>query len=404
MKRKLLVWLLFVSTVALASCGVKNAAENAVSKVIQKEKPVDVIKDLQVNLVDSIKSTALGKTDVAGKSNIWLSVLTPWGKGNIWLAMNFESVWYTGNMNLVFTWDFDLRLPQVLTWTFSWKLDVISTLPKSYLKLEDFVIKSSDPQLMMYNSMVTMFKWKWFYVENSPESQKLTKVLSNLSLKDELSKYSVLKVKKELSKYNYEVSLDKKNIATIVYDISKKVNPDFTGTVADIEKELGSGDIVWVIKIEDNKKYFVFSGNILEPKTNNNGLFNDRVMDNNLSSDSQTTGSVEDKFNKIPLVVKFTKDKLYFALDGKRFVIDLDKSGDNFKGYISYQDNQLNEFKVDLNGKLNAEDFDLFATFEQNWVKVDFKMTWKYKAIKTIDVKIPEDAVSLQDLQGNLGR
>jgi hypothetical protein len=53
MKKKIIASILLLSSLSLGACGVKN--------IVKTETPEDVIKDLQVNLVDSFKSTVLSK-------------------------------------------------------------------------------------------------------------------------------------------------------------------------------------------------------------------------------------------------------------------------------------------------------------------------------------------------------
>ena len=291
------------------------------------------------------------------------------------MKMKFRGVGSTWDMTLDLNGSFDVQMPEAMTWTINWKLDVISTLNKIYLNLQDFNIKSTNPQLMMYNSFIPMFKWKWFYIENDSQTQNLTKVLSNISFKDELSKYSLFKVNKELSEYKYDVSLDKENIATIIYNISKKLDPNFSWNVEQIKNEIWSWDITWVLEIENNKKYFTFSGDVVSP---------DNI--------------------ETPLEVKFTEKKIYISIANGNFVLDLDRDWDDFKGYALFKDNQSNEFKLAINWTLSDDSLNLWLVFNENWILVDFKMTWKYKEIDKVDVTIPKDAVSIQDLQNGFGQ
>jgi len=364
MTKKLITSVLLISSLALTACGIKN--------IVKTETPEQVIKDLQVNLVDSFKETALSKQNAEWTSNINIDVKTPMWGGNLSVSMDSKWVGSTWEANLDLNGNFNVNAWQVLSWDISWKIDLISTLDKLYVNLKDFNLKTSNPQLAMYNSIVSMMKGKWFYIPTKSETKQLSKALQSISIKDELSKYNVFKVNKKLWDYKYDVSIDKKNLATIIVDVSKQLDKNYTWTVSQVEKQL-DWDVTWILSIEDNKKYFTFSGNL---------VFAD--------------GS------KVPVSVKYTEKKLYLNVNKSAFVLDLNKDWDSFDGFASFKDAQSNEFKLKINAKLTEDTIEIRLAFNENNINVVVDANGKFKDIDKVNIEIPKDAVSIQELQSQL--
>ena len=370
MNRKIIAWVLFTSTIVLASCGMKD-----VTNLWKKETPTDVIKELQTNLVDSIDSTVMWKSKLKWNSNLDINVVSPYWNWDLSVKMISQWVETTWEVNLDLNGSFDVKIPTVLTWNVSWKLDVISTLSKIYVNLEKFNITSSNPEFAPYNMLASKILNKWFYIENNVQTQNLTKVLAETSFKDELSKYSLLKVTKEISDHKYNVILDKDNLATVIKNISKKIDPAFSGSVEEIKDNLWSGDIVWTLEIENNNKYFTFSWNIV-------------------NTDS----------SKVPFNLSFTKEKIYFAVLWDKFVLDLNRDGDSFKWYTSFNWWNWNSFKLDINWKLTNNEMNLWLSFDNNWILLKINLDWKYEEINNVNISLPENAISIQDLQNGFGQ
>jgi len=364
------IWLVILSlwALSLSACGIKN-----VTNIVKKETPQEVIKQWQTNLVDAFKNTALSQQNLEWNTKINANVVTPLGKADLTLDMNTKSVWYTWEANIKFATNFDVNMWQAMNWNITWELSLITTFDNLYLNLKDINLKSSNPQLMVYNKFAWMMKNKWFSIPKQEGNKQLEKVLSNLNLKDEVNKLCFFKVNKELWEYKYNVSLDKKNIAQFIYNVSKKIDKNYSGSINQIEQTLGSWDVNGVLNIESNKKYFTFSWDF-----------------------------VREDGVKIPLEIKYTEKKLLFKVMKDKFILDLNKEWDNFDGFASFSDNQKNEFKLKLSWTLSKNKIIFNVLFDQNNVKVDLKINWNYTSIDKLDVKIPEDAVPLSELQSAL--
>ena len=364
MKKKIIASVLLLSSLSLGACNVKN--------VTKTETPEEVIKELQVNLVDSFKSTVFAKQNAEWNSSLNINAKAPVGKASIDITMDSKQVDSTWEANIDLNGSFDFNIGQALSWDFAWKIKLISTFEKLYVNLEDFNIKSSNPQLAMYNTVVSMMKGKWFYIPADPQSKQLSKVFKSISLKDELKKYNIFKVNKKLADYKYDVSIDKKNLANIVYDISKKIDPSYTWTVNDIEKQL-QWDIKGILSVEENKKYFTLSGDLI-------------FADN----------------SKVPFVLEHTEKKFLVNINNSSFVLDLDKDGDNFKGYALFKNQQAEEFKFTIDGLLNSDTFKSNLNFNENGITVDVTVKTTLKDIDKVNITIPKDAVPLSELQKQL--
>ena len=351
---------------ALSSCGLKNS----ISKITNHTKtPEEQIKEVQTNIIDSIKSTALAKESFKWDSKITLDVSNPMlGKWSFNVIAKWEWKWYTWQLNTDFNISFYVLAPGTKTKqsaTITWNADFISTLDKVYVRLNKININSNIPELNVYSTMLEKFKNKWIYTKNQNSSKKLSKLLKNISLKDELSKYSILKVNKKIKENTFDVSLDKKNIATIIYNISKKADPNFSWSIENIQNTLWKDNINGIFTIIDNK-YFTFSWDYIR----------------------------EDGI-KVPLQIKYTSKKFDVDLAWWKFKINIDKNWDDFNGYIQ-ANTQWNLYKINVSWKLSKDDFALNFSTNIQWTSIKFSVTWNYQNLDKLSVKIPENALPVE--------
>jgi len=96
------------------------------------------------------------------------------------------------------------------------------------MKLSKLKVQLPDPSLQAYLAMAQMITNKWFYLEIQTKSEQLSLKLKNLDLKKQFEEHSIFKVNKVIEDKKYNVSLNKDNLASIAYNVSKQINSNFT--------------------------------------------------------------------------------------------------------------------------------------------------------------------------------
>jgi hypothetical protein len=109
-------------------------------------------------------------------------------------------------------------------------------LKKIYFNLHKLEINIPDPTVQAYASMAKMLENKWFYTQNT--QGQVNEAVKNVDFKEIFKKYALFKVEKVIEDRNYQVELNKENLAKIIVEVNKQVDSSFTGKYEDIEKQL----------------------------------------------------------------------------------------------------------------------------------------------------------------------
>lgn len=352
--KKIALWTMIVSSFFLASC----------SLVHKKQSPEELIKQTQNNFIESLQNdNVFAKKQAKVDGSLTVNLKSPSGNWNGVLVYNWKLSSQKVDLDLNLTWSVNVQWQNynLDLWT-----SIITSWNRIYFKLSNFQGQFSDPQLQMLVAMAKMFMNKWFYIDIpknkywSYDSKNLSLKLRKIDIKKQFEKYPLFKVNKVIKDKEYEVSLNKENIAYIAYNISKEIDPNFTWTKEQILSWMKEGDIKWVLDIEGDK-YFAFSWNIL------NGL------------------------DKVPFVFKFLKDKFYLKTNG--IIIDLDKNDDKFKGKINITQSGI---VLNTDWELNDKTFKINLKYNQAPINADLWFTYNAEKLDNVDIKIPENAVKLQ--------
>lgn len=321
--------------------------------------PEEILKHTQSNVIENIQGNVFSNKKVDFDGYLKVDVESPFGWWNWTITYKWKWSEEKAKMDLYLTWEFNIQ------WQ-SWNIDLSSsflvTLDKVYMKFSKISATLPDPSLQTYLAMSQMIINKWFYIENKANSKQLSKNLIDLDLQEQFKEYSIFKIDNVIEDKKYEVSLHKDNIASIVYNVSKKIEPDFNWTKQEILSNMKNIDLIWVIAIEGDS-YFTFSWSMT------NGL------------------------ETLPFELRYLKNKLYLSMQD--IVIDIDKNGDNFSGKVSLNQVWVN---VNIDWKLTKETFQLNVSYNQAPIKANANLVYNAKKIDNIDIQIPENATNLQDI------
>lgn len=367
--RKIAIWTIILSTFLLASCSLihkkkeQPAPDQNMSKVTNKKAltPDEILRQTQNNFIDSLENNVFVKEQTKFDGIFKFVVNSNEWQWNGILSYNGEWNKDIAKIDLNFSWSATAQ------WQ-SWKVNLYSTFisnsKKIYIKLNKINAQLPDPKLQSYIAMAGMILNKWFYFELPTDNNKLSLKLKKIDIRKHFKKYNIFKVDKIIKDREYEVSLDKKNISSIIYNVSKELNPSFTWTKAQILSGMQNWNLTWVLSIKWNR-YFTFSWNI----TN--------------------------KLNVVPFQFKYLDNKFYIKTQG--LVVDMDRNNDKFNGTVEFTDQFL---KFDVNWKLNKDIFEASIKYDNNSTKVNVDLSYKATKIDKLDIKMPNDenAVNLQSV------
>jgi len=347
--KKIVLWTMMISSIFLASCSLTSK---------KTTNPEEIIKNTQTSFIDNMKNNVFSKTQADFNGSLKVNANSPLGWWNAILTYNGQWSKEQGKVNWNLSWSFNM---QWKSWSVNVSVGAILTLDKIYVKLSSLKAQLPDPSLQAYISMAQLIMNKWFYIENTwSKSKQLALNLKNVDLKEQFKKYSILKVNKVIKTKEYNVSLNKDNLASIVYNVSKELDPIFSWTKQDILANMKEGNLTWVLDIKWGS-YFIFSWNI----TNN--------------------------LQNIPFEFRYTKDKLYLKTQG--LIFDINKDGDKFNGTVGVTQAWVN---LNINWKLTQDNFELNLSYNKDPVSVNIGLVYNAKKIDKIDINIPKNATNLQ--------
>ena len=347
--KKIALWTMFISSVFLASCSL-------ISK--KNKNPEEIIKDTQISFIENMQDNVFSKKQVDFDGSLKVNVKSPLGWWNAILTYNGQWSKEQSKVDWNLSWSFNM---QWKSWSVNVSAGAIVTLDKIYLKLSSLKAQLPDPSLQAYISMAQLIINKWFYIKNTwAKSKQLTLNLKNVNLKEQFKKYSIFKVNKVIEDKKYSVSLNKDNLANIVYNISKEIDPTFSWTKQDILSNMKEEDLTWVLNIKWDG-YFTFSWN--------------------------STNWLE----VLPIKIEYLKDSFYIGT--KTLIIDINKHGDKFNGTVGIAQAWVT---LNIDWKLTKNNFEINISYNKDPVNANVSFIYNAKQIDKIDIKIPEDAVDLQ--------
>lgn len=353
--KKIILWTMLLSSVLLASCSLTQQ---------KKQTPEDLIKQTQTSFIKSMEDNVFAQKQAKFDGSLKLDVKSPLWWWNAILAYNWQWNHKQANVNLNFSWSANV---QWKTGKANLSAKFVVTLDKMYMQLSKLNAQLPDSELQSYIAMAGMIMNKRFYLDLlQNKSKQLTLNLRNIDLKAEFEKYSVFKINKEIKDKEYNVSLDKDNLANIAYNVSKALDPTFTWTKQEILTTTKSMDVTWVLNIKWDK-YFTFSWSMI------NGLQN------------------------IPFEIHYLKNKLYIKVKG--VIIDITKDGDKFNGTISVTQTNVN---LDIDWELNKWTFKLNIWYNKAPINLKLSLIYNAKKIDKLDIIIPKDATDVQIMLQNV--
>jgi len=347
MRKKLLVWLIWFSLI-LAGCG-------------SKENPEEVIKQTQANLIDHMQDIVFAKKKGEFESKLKVNFSSPIANGKLWLIATGLMNNYTWLINVLWSGDF---FYQGLSGSANVWLSFITTLDKIYFKLNHISANLPDPKLNAYLAMIKMAENKWFFTKNTYQTANL----KTPDFRKELKKYPLFKAEKVIEKYKYQVELDKDNLAKIILDVNKQLNSWANLSLEDVKKQLTWFNVEWLLSIEQDKLHFSFSWYL------------------------------ENITQKVPVKLVYLNNK--FRLDLPTLDLNLDKSDDNFNGYLLLKTVGV---KLDVSGKLNSEEFDVNLKYNQQPIDALVDFYYKVKEKNNIKIVLPKNAIPFEEVLWGFG-
>lgn len=346
MKKKIWLSLLLISSLSLWACWLK------------KEKPEEVIKTTQINVINNMISTVVAKKDVDANWKLKLNLSSPFWWGSWEITYNWQIKWTKWNIKLWVIWNATVQ------WQKMWldtSANIIITLDKIYAKLDKLSLNTSDPTLSAYSQLAKNFVWKWFFIPNNVQKNELSNAYNNLKLKEEFKKYSIFKVDEKKWDLSYKVSLNKDNLAKMIIDINKQVVKNYSWDIDGIKKAIKDEELNWLLSIDKDKTHFVFSWNVSSP-------------------------SINWKLN-----ITYKKDKFILGMDA--FELNLNRNWDKFDGYILLKQQGI---KVSVDGELSSDRLSLNIWYNLTPINANLNIDYTAKEIKDLKLDIPTDAIDLQ--------
>ncbi len=349
--KKNIIWTIMVSTIVLSSCSIMEDNSN--------KSPEEILKKTQSNFIENIQSNVFSNNKVDFDGSLDVDVESPFGGWNWTISYNGKWSQQEAEVDLNVNWEFDIQGQ-------SWNVDLSSTflvtLDRIYMNISKLDAQLPDPSLQAYLAMSQMIINKWFYVDNQATSQQLSNSLKNIDLKKQFKENNIFKIDSVIEDKKYNVSLHKDNVSSIIYDISKDVDPNFTWTKQEIFDNMSSMDITWVLTIEGDS-YFSLSW------------------------------SISDWIQNVPFEFRYLSDKTYIKTQG--IVFDINKSWSNFDGIVSMNQAWIS---VNVSWKLDKETFELNLSYNQAPIKANANLIYNAEKIDNIELQIPENATNLQEL------
>ena len=345
MKKILTVW--FASlTLVLASCG------------LNKNNPEEIIKQTQINIINKIQQNVFAQKNVEFNSTLSAKASTPLGSGNWNFVFTGKTSEYTGLVNLAWKINFDV---QWQSGSAQISATIITTLKKIYFSLHNLEINIPDPTVQAYASMAKMLENKWFYTQNT--QGQVNEAVKNVDFKEIFKKYALFKVKKVIKDRNYQVELNKENLAKIIIEANKQIDPNFTGKYEDIEKQLKDFNVEWNLKIQPDNLHFEFSGNI------------------------------ENYEDKTPIQLTYLENKFKLVLPTVEFNFDVNQ--ENFNGYIFISQANV---QIPAKWKIAPTEFNISLNYNQQPIEASLNFDYKIKKLEKVIIPIPENAIDFQKI------
>ena len=354
MNKKILISWILLTTTILSSCGLKN-----------NTNPEQNIKDLQSNVINKILTKVIAKKHVKFNWFININANTPFG----WWKASLTYTWLTSST----TWDINLWL----SWTanIQWqvmsvdtKAEIILTLKKIYAKLIKLNANLPDPTMTSYITLAKTFVWKWFMIQNKANSNNYNNFFKKLKLKEEFKKYAIFKVNKKLSDLKYKVSLNNMGLAHIIYNIDKQADPTYSWNINKMAKQIWeSWAFTWILDINKDLTHFSLSWTI--------------------SSAWSITN----------IAITYSDKKFIFSTP--LFELNLNTNWYNFDGYLLIKQQWI---KVSLKWTLSDTQLKLNIWYNLPPITANINIEYNAKEEKNIDIKIPKNAIDLQQAMWSL--
>lgn len=365
--KKIIVWTILLSSTIISSCSfmekeqVNVDEKEEIKKVDESLNPQEVLKNTQVSFLNTMNDNVLTKDKVAFDWNVFVSLMSPqWTMDSM--------IDYNGKM---FEEKSDFQISLNSNVEAMWKefeLDLIADFllnsEKIYMKLMNFNVDSSDPQVKILQSMSQTFVGKWFFIEN----ENTLKQLDNKKL-DFLKKYKetpVFKFEKKIEDNKYQVSLNKETLIDMSYELNQSINPELWITKDQLKDEIWKSNFNWVVTVFNmDNGYFSFSWDFV------NNLWNEYAI-----SFKNTSNSIEFMSDMLEIII----NKDWNKFNGNISLLILDS---NQKENIDI-DWELTEKKLDLNLLYKREEFD-----------IDLNLVYNAEEIDSLNLEIPDNAKDL---------
>ncbi len=348
MNKKLLISWILITTTILSSCWIKTSTN-----------PEENIKTLQTNVINNILTKVVTKKNVKFDWFLNVNANTPFGNWKTSLTYNWITTSTTWNINLWLDGDAKIQWQEM---SINTQAEIILTLKKVYGKLIKLDAKLPDPTMTSYVTLAKTLVWKWFFIDNKANTNNYTDFFKNLKLKEQFKKYSIFKVSKKISDLKYNVSLNNKDIAHIIYNINKQADPTYSWNIDEMAKQIWeSWTFTWILNIEKDLTHFSLSGTITSAWSTTN------------------------------ITITYSDNK--FILSTELFEINLNTNWDNFDGYLLIKQQWI---KVSLKWVLSDKQLKLNIWYNLPPIVANIDIEYNAKEEKNINIKIPTDAIDLQ--------
>jgi len=348
MNKKLLILWTLITTTILSSCWIKT-----------NTNPEENIKTTQINVINNILTKVVAKKNVKFNWALNLNANTPFGKWKASLTYNWATTSTTWDINLWLNGNANIQWQNISVDT---KAEIILTLKKVYWKLIKIDAKLPYPTMTSYISLAKTFAWKWFSIENKANTKSYSNFFKNLKLKEQFKKYAIFKVNKKISNLKYNVSLNNKGIAHIIYNIDKQADPKYSWNIEKMAKQIWeSWTFTWVLELNKDLTHFNLSGTI--------------------SSAWSVTN------------IKITYSDKKLILSTELFELNLNTNWDNFDGYLLIKQQWI---KVSLKWTLSDKQFKLNIWYNLPPITANIDIEYNAQEEKNINIQIPKNSINLQ--------
>ena len=354
MNKKLLIPWILATTVLLSSCWMKTSTN-----------PEANIKTTQTNVINNILTKVVAKKNVKFDWGVNVDVNSPFGNWKADLSYSWETTSTTWDVNLWLNWNAKIQWQKISVNT---QAEIILTLNKIYAKLKKIDAKLPYPTMTSYVTIAKTFVWKWFSIANKANTNNYSNFFKNLKLKEQFEKYSLFKVDKKISNLKYNVSLNNKNLANIIYNIDKQADPKFSWNINKMAKQIWeSWTFTWVLNLNKDLTHFSLSGTITSAWSVTN------------------------------VAITYSDKKFIFSTE--LFEINLNTNWNNFDGYLLIKQQWI---KVSLKWTLSDKQLKLNIWYNLPPIKANINIEYNAEVQKNIDIKIPANSINLQKAMWSL--